>query len=303
MAVVEINSGAPGASDEQRLAYAGKLEAGDILFFPQIPFAFPEAAQKYLLSVRQTQSGHHKNIAYKPRKDSVSNFSKDSADQERLRVALRDFSGLATGFLRDFFPMYAPKWRLDYASFRPIEEQGRNLSQRSRNDLLHTDAFPTRPTNGDLILRFFVNINPDESRVWNTSIPFEPLVQKYGRAAGLDAVVRQARSPLRRPLRMAARAGQMFGLKTPDRSPYDQFMLRFHNYLKGNSDFQQNGPKLRSEFPPGCAWMVFTDVVPHAVVSGQFALEQTYMINHESLTHPDRAPLRALERLAGVAMI
>ncbi len=249
------------------------------------------------------ESGHHKNIAYKPRKDAVSNFSKNSADQEQLRVALRDFSNRATGFLREFFPMYAAKWRLDYASFRPIEEQGRDLPLRSRNDLLHTDAFPTRPTNGDLILRFFVNINPDESRVWNTSIPFEPLAQKYGRQAGLDAVVRQAKSPLRRPLGLAARAGQMIGLKTPDRSPYDQFMLRFHHYLKENSDFQRDGPKLRSEFPPGCAWMVFTDVVPHAVVSGQFALEQTYMIAYDSLTHPERAPVRALERLAGVALI
>ena len=47
-----------------------------------------------------------------------------------------------------YCPEYARSWRVDYASFRPVEEQGRELPLRHRNDLLHLDAFPTRPTHG-----------------------------------------------------------------------------------------------------------------------------------------------------------
>src|SRR5437764_4867581 len=45
----------------------------------------------------------------------------------------------------------------------------RQLAQKSRNDLIHVDAFPTRPTNGNRILRVFSNISPDIPRVWVTT--------------------------------------------------------------------------------------------------------------------------------------
>ncbi len=34
------------------------------------------------------------------------------------------------------------------------------------------------------------------------------------------------------------------------RTPYDVFMLRFHDFLKENSRFQAGCPKVRLEFPP-----------------------------------------------------
>jgi len=46
-------------------------------------------------------------------------------------------------------------WKVDYASFRSIEERGRELPLTKRNDLLHVDAFPTRPVYGDLISALF----------------------------------------------------------------------------------------------------------------------------------------------------
>ena len=44
-------------------------------------------------------------------------------------------------------------------SYRPVEEATRKLRLKARNDLLHVDAFPTRPTNGWRILRCFVLID------------------------------------------------------------------------------------------------------------------------------------------------
>jgi len=86
------------------------------------------------------------------------------------------------------------------------------------------------------------------------------------------------------------------------RSPYDRFMLSFHDYLKKNAEYQQSCPKYRFEFPPGATWLVFTDVVPHSVESGQLAMEQTMIVSQQSLAVPHRAPIAILEKLAGTPL-
>ena len=73
------------------------------------------------------------------------------------------------------------------------------------------------------------------------------------------------------------------GLPVVQRSAYDRFMLGFHDYLKFNHDYQETCAKYRFEFPPDSTWMVFTDIVPHAVLSGQHALEQTVIVRREKL--------------------
>ena len=86
------------------------------------------------------------------------------------------------------------------------------------------------------------------------------------------------------------------------RAPYDQFMLAFHNFLKENADFQNNFEKTRIEFPPGSTWIVLTDGVAHAVLSGQFALEQTFIVPPPALAAPDKAPIRILESLCNTRL-
>lgn len=303
MALLSVDLGPEAQPITSWDLHAGRLERGDILFFPRIPFAFPVEDQAFLLGIRQIESSHHKNIAYRPNQDRVSNFTKKAADQERLRTVLRDFSTNVRRFISVFLPPYVTGWRLDYASFRPMEEQGRELSLRSRNDLLHTDAFPTRPTNGDMILRFFVNINPNEARVWDTGEPFAKVIEHFWRPGGfdrqVDRMVAVSQSPVGRLCRIGKKAGQTLGLKTPDRSPYDQTMLALHHAMKEDNAFQRDAARMRSEFPSGSAWMVFTDVVPHAVVSGRFALEQTFIISRDTLAGPENAPASILEKLSG----
>src|SRR5260221_266258 len=102
---------------------------------------------------------------------------------------LAKYSKGAVASLSALFPQYASTWRVDYASFRPVEEQGRNLPLRHRNDLMHLDAFPTRPTHGGRILRLFTNLHPTRDRVWGTADSFEDLAQRYAVAAGLKGVV------------------------------------------------------------------------------------------------------------------
>ncbi|HEV2471754.1 MAG TPA: Kdo hydroxylase family protein, partial [Chthonomonadales bacterium] len=172
---------------------------------------------------------------------------------------------------------------------------GRPLPMSRRNDLLHLDAFPTRPTHGGRILRAFTNIHPSDDRIWATSEPFETLAEQFALPAGLSGVT----SPIASARRSAAEVARKVGVKVPARSAYDEFMLHFHNYLKSNATFQQTGKKQSWAFAPGVTWISFTDQIAHAVLSGRYALEQTCIVPFSAMVQPDRAPLRVLERLAG----
>lgn len=291
-------------SDSNFREHCARLEAGDILFFPQSPINIAPEDLEFLLNQQQVGAGYHKNIAYRPgllnQPDRVTGFAKTSPDAEaRLLRIMRGYSQSVVRFLTEFLAPYQARWHLDYASFRPQAEESRQLALRKRNDLLHTDAFPTRPTSGDRILRFFNNINPTETRDWVTGGTFAELAAKY---AGDNKPF-----PLPHPVSAASRARQAIG-KLPvvhsifprwARSPYDAFMMDFHNFLKENADYQQSCEKLHLNFAPGSSWMVYTDTVSHAVLRGQFALEQTLLVRHAAMVAPACSPLRVLENLAG----
>ena len=210
-----------------------------------------------------------------------------------------NYSVEVTAFVRKFLLPYAESLALDFASFRPQEEEGRNLPLHKRNDLLHVDAFPTRPTRGARILRVFTNINAAEPRVWLTGESFHRIAPKYVQAAGLDTFAARAGSPLSRMRYAFLRGLAALGIPVRRRSAYDRFMLHFHNWLKENAQFQQSTSHTRSEFPPGCTWLVFTDGVPHAALSGRFALEHTYIVPRQALVAPEVAPVSVLEGLCG----
>lgn len=293
----------PDRAEERARGYCECLEEGNILFFAQTPFSLPESDRSFLLNVRQTSSAVHKNISYKPDRDRVHGLTPGNADGEELLRIMRSYSQSVTNFVRQFLSPYRDRWHLDFASYRSIEEEDRDLPLQKRNDLLHVDSFPTRPSNGHRILRVFSNLNPTQPRVWLTSDPFDLLVRKYGNPARLNHLASESRSPWRHVNRRLIRLTRSLGIPLVDRPLYDQFMLGFHHELKGNRDFQENCPKSRWEFPPGSTWLVFTDTVPHAVLSGQFALEQTFIIQRDALLLPHKAPYRVLEELTGVSVV
>lgn len=290
-------------SAEHHREWCLRLEMGDILLFPETPLRIPAEDVAFLLGQQQTGSTLHKNVAYRPGKDVLTGLDAKSMSPvavERLHSILRAYSQGATEFLRGFLAPYQARWELDYASFRPVEEQGRDLPLHRRNDLLHTDAFPTRPTHGARILRFFSNVHPTRTRDWITSEPFAGIVGSFA--------PRQLSLP--HPKNIAAQAlsslGQALGLSrilpSIKRSPYDDFMLRFHNFLKENSDYQASCSKVHTRFPPGSSWMVYTDTVPHAVLAGQFALEQTFLVPAEAQLDPSSSPVAILERMTGTRL-
>ena len=272
-----------------------QLEEGRILYFDRMPYVLFQEDKEFLLSQRQSESRLHKNVSYRPAQDVLRGAAGGPQETQRLHDIMRKYSEEVTRFIKQWLLPYAPEMALDYASFRPEEEQGRDLPLHKRNDLLHCDAFPTRPMNGHRILRCFTNINPTTPRVWNTTENFSALADKYAAAAGLAEFAAKGSARSNSLVRSIKKA---FGLKAVDHSAYDRFMLRFHDYLKENNDFQQNTAKIRLEFQPGWTWVCYTDSVPHAVLSGQYALEQTFIIPLPSLVNPEKAPIRVLEKLA-----
>lgn len=286
----------PGQADVRARECCARLEEGKVLFFDRIPFDFPQVDRDFLLSQRQSDSKLHKNVSYRPRQDVLRGAAGERGAVERMHQIMRRYSAEVTRFAGELLAPYAAHWTLDYASFRPEEEKGRVLPLHKRNDLLHVDAFPTRPMHGRRILRCFTNINPRAARVWNTVSDFTTLAEKHAARAGLAEFAAKGARPENSILSSVKR---VLGLTAAPQSAYDQFMLRFHDYLKEQNEVQLDPAKTRLEFPPCSTWLCFTDSVPHAVLSGQFALEQTFIIPLRALVTPEKAPIRILEKLAG----
>ena len=289
----------PGRAESRARECCQALERGELLFFPQPPFNLPEADRDFLLAQQWAKLRMHKNVSYRPGDDTLRGVSGSTVSTERVHAILRNFSSEVIRFLSTFLSPYAGKWIIDFASFRPLEEDGRALPLHKRNDLLHVDAFPSRPTHGGRILRVFTNLNPAKPRVWQITGPFESLANEFAESAGLRSIAGK-NSFLGRAVQDFARK---LGVRGAGRTPYDNFMLRFHDYLKENSEFQASCSKVRLEFPPLATWMVFTDGVAHAVMSGQYAMEQTFLIPADALVSPSDAPYRILENLAGKPLI
>ena len=76
-------------------------------------------------------------------------------------------------------------------------------------------------------------------------------------------------------------------------------MLQLHDRMKGDDEFQRSSPQSAVDFPAGSTWLAFTDEVSHAAMSGQYQLEQTFLLPVDAMRNPERSPLRILERLEG----
>jgi len=270
-------------------------ERGQILFFRDLPFELSSDDQNFLREQQWSELRMHKNVSYRPSEDVLKGVSGNEVTIGRMHSIMRNYSARIVGFVGEFLAPYSGKWNLDFASFRPQEEEGRDLPVHKRNDLLHVDAFPSRPTRGGRILRVFTNLNPVHPRVWNTTENFDVLARQFAEAAGLMKIAGDHSSLTR----MVQDLGAKFGIAASGRTPYDAFMLRFHDFLKENAAFQASCLKTRLEFPSLATWIVFTDGVAHAAISGQYALEQTFLIPPAALVVPDAAPYRILEGIAG----
>ena len=283
------------------------LERGSIVFFPTSPVPLPSEDDLEFIREELPRLLKLKNISYHPEAGKVRGL--DSQDPEitaRVTRILQQVSADITAFLTDAAPRLTDDWTIGTSSFRPLQERGRNLDAHASNELVHIDAGAYGATHGDRILRFFINVNPVEDRVWASKGSFSELLQSHGERAGLGYVRGGSDYLQKGPLdhlwsglvKGLAQAG-MPSLKVLDSSPFDREMRRFHNYMKDTPEFQQQVQGHEEfRFPPFSAWMVFTDTVSHACLSGQFAFIHTSIVRLESCRMPEIAPINLLRQAA-----
>jgi hypothetical protein len=262
------------------------LEAGHVLFFPELAFKLESSEREFLAP--EVANGRAKNISLDPESGRLQGMSVTGDCERRLTAMIERFGASATEFAAKLLG-YGNIERAR-TSYRPVEVEGRIYSPIKDDRLLHVDAFPSRPMRGRRILRFFANVAPAKSRNWEVGEPFDVFAQKFF------------------PRVRASPPGQSWllekiGVTKGRRSPYDELMLALHDACKRDSDYQKNGPHTTLAFPPGTCWLVYTDQVLHAALGGAFALEQTFHFDIAEMVEPSRSPLKVLERLSGRALV
>jgi len=260
------------------------VENGGLLFLPALPFPLLERERRFLSP--DASDGRSKNISFNPETSELRGTALQGDDRRELHAMLERFSRQARQLVDGFLPFYRDHLQWGRASFRPCEVDNRPSSYRKDDRRLHVDAFPSRPNHGRRILRVFSNVNPERARVWRVGEPFPVFAAKF-------------LPRLRRPLPGSAWLFERLGVTRGRRSEYDHLMLQLHDRAKADMDYQRDAPQQELAFPPASTWIVCTDQVLHAALSGQHMLEQTFHIDVEHMRDPQRAPLRVLERLTG----
>ncbi|HCU0430529.1 TPA: Kdo hydroxylase family protein, partial [Serratia marcescens] len=263
-----------------------ELEQGKVLFLPELAFTLSE--QEMSLLDPTLVDPKRKNISYQPLSGKLSGVAVAERRQQVQQLLERYYQSCRQ-LIAGLLPEYQEALHHPTGSLRlhPVSAWRATSSWRKDDSRLHVDAFPSRPNYGERILRIFTNINPHgEHRQWRVGEPFPELAQRFmPRLARYSAFSSWLQHQVR--------------ITKTRRSHYDHLMLQLHDAMKADGDYQQRGPQLALEFPPGSSWICFSDQTPHAAMGGQFMLEQTFLLPVNKMQDPQRSPLKVLEQLRG----
>jgi hypothetical protein len=275
----------PVSTPSQALAIE-QLENGNILYMPKLSFSLLNEE----LPVLSTNISNHKakNISFNSQLNQLHGVNHQDYDPNIIQGMMARFAQYAHSLVNQLLPSYSKALLIGRTSYRPVEIHGRKPQSYRKDDTrLHVDAFPASPNQGRRILRVFTNINPNEkNRVWRYGEAFQRVVNRFlpkvgnpwpGRSAILKAL----------------------GITKTYCTEYDYIMLNIHNKMKADMRYQKTAVQGEIDFAPGNTWIVQTDHVSHAALSGQFLLEQTFYLPVEAMKNPELSPLRILEAAKG----
>jgi len=263
------------------------LEAGKILFFPQLGYSVDDIGRLRASAL----AARSKNVSFDPLGGRLGNVNASPDVLSQLRSALERYCAFSRSLVLGLFPRYADGLVLGRTSFRPAEIAGRSTSWRKDDTRLHVDSFPSTPVQGKRILRVFSNVNPDGApRLWRSGEPFEDVAKRFVPS-------------IRPPIQGVSVVLSYLKITKRPRTPYDHYMLKLHDLMKSDPDYQSRAPASAFDFPAGTTWMVYTDQVSHAAMRGSCAFEQTFYVPVECMAKPASSPLRILERLTGQRLV
>jgi hypothetical protein len=272
-------------------AWIAALEAGKVLYFPNFgQHGFAPQKEELALFREDIRDPKIRNISLDP-SGNLKGVVGDEATQALAAGMIGRFRAQAEGLLGNLVPRYTEHLRRGSVSFRPSVVENRVQSWRADDRRLHVDAFPSRPNRGERLLRVFTNVNLEGvPRVWRVGEPFEDVAKRF-----LPRV--------KKYVPWQAKALNALGVTKSLRSEYDHLMLQLHDSMKSDLDYQKNAPQETVGFPPGSAWVVFSDQASHAAMSGQYMLEHTLQLSPMQQYDKESSPLAILTRLQGHALV
>ena len=276
------------AQAHSRPEWTAAVEAGKVLYFPRLGFAVQPEEQALLREDMLAPKSRNVSLGA----DGVLKGAAGSAqDQQALAAMVGRFRQQALQLVDDLLPEYKGQLRVAPTSFRPKQVETRAQSVRADDQRMHVDAFPSRPSYGERLLRVFTNLNPHGvPRVWRVGEDFETIARRY--------------LPQAKPYRLwQAKVLNAVHATKSLRSEYDHLMLQLHDLMKFDEAYQKNGTQVTVPFPPGSVWVCFSDQATHAVMSGQFMMEQTLYLPPGKEVDPQASPLAILTRLVGRPLV
>ena len=279
--------GVVSASDQKY--FGTELESGGVLYFPSLAFDLQESEMD-LLDPRFANP-KRRNISLSADGGELKGVFGDQTVHAQVRALIARYQKFSRQLIDGLIPQYAVRLRAAPTSLRLHEVEQRKRSWRADDSRLHVDAFPSRPNRGERILRVFANISMrNEPRIWRIGEPFEDAARRF-----------LPRIPRQRP--GSATLLRAFGITKSHRTEFDHLMLHLHDAMKADMQYQATCPQQTATFSPSSTWICFSDQTSHAVVSGQFMLEQTFFLPPNAMLDPTRSPLSTLQRLTGRTLI
>ncbi|MEY3743850.1 MAG: hypothetical protein RL063_1684 [Pseudomonadota bacterium] len=264
------------------------LEGGQVVVLPHLAFNLLPEEERFLSSIWSDKKA--KNISLRPNA-GLRGATGSELDMLALRGMIERFASQSQQLISKILPSYTPNLTVANTSFRPFEVEARVSSYRKDDTRLHPDAFPSNPTQGTRLLRVFNNVNPDgKPRVWRVGEPFTQMATQF-------LPKTKALFPLQAWLM------KQLHITKRTRTEYDHRMLQLHDQVKADMDYQKNSPQQSVNFMPGTTWIVYSDQVLHAAMSGQYMFEQTFHLPVSGLKNPETAPLSVLEKMLKRSLI
>ncbi len=265
------------------------LESGQSIFFPD--YSFTLTPEEHPLLSEHILKPKHKNISYDITKQKLAGLRtphQPGTLPATTQAFMHRFALFSKNMIDQVLPQYTSAIHWGRTSYRPAEIKGRVTSKRKDDTRVHVDSFAATPVNGLRILRVFCNINPNnEPRVWHIGEPFSQVLNHF--AASIPAYNL-----------IQAKLLKLVKTTKTLRTAYDHYMLHLHDQMKLDDNYQETLRKQRVDFPANSSWIVFTDHVSHAALSGQYLLEQTFYLPCDAMLNPELSPLEQWKNRVGI---
>lgn len=265
------------------------LESGQVLHLPQLAFGIAPGETCVLDPF--VADARSRNISLSGDGVHLNGVAGDESVKQSVFNLLSRFQRSARQLVEGLVPEYRKVLRSSATSLRLQDVTLRRRSWRADDSRLHVDAFPSRPTHGERVLRVFSNINQiGGPRVWRVGEPFEDVARRF-------------LPVLSHPVPLSSWLLHAVGVTKLRRSEYDHLMLNLHDAMKSDIHYQENCPQELVAFPAGSTWICYSDQTSHAAMLGQTLLEQTFFLPPEGMVNPLLAPVHVLQRLTGRKLV